>query len=176
LPRNSVVITFDDGRGDNYDHAYPVLKKYNFPATIFIITQWVGKNPYLTREQIMEMSENRIDFGSHTRHHRHLPDLSEDELRDEIFNSKKDIEAALNKQINHFCYPSGGFTELSKELIREAGYRSATTTNRGAHRDNSDLFELNRIKVSNSDMVRPFNFMIKLSGYYNFFRRGRSGR
>ena len=175
LPFNWVVITFDDGRDDNYENAYPVLKEYGFPATIFIISQLVDKEPYLTWEQVREMSQNGIDFGSHTRHHRYLPDLPEDELRNEIFNSKKDIEDVLNKQINHFCYPSGGFTKLSKELMREAGYLSATTTNRGAYRDNKDLYELNRIKITNSDAVRPFNFAIKLSGYYNLFRRSRSG-
>ncbi|MEW5894591.1 MAG: polysaccharide deacetylase family protein [Candidatus Omnitrophota bacterium] len=174
LPRNAVAITFDDGRKDIYENAYPVLKKYGYPATIFLITQWMGKDEYLTWKQIQEMAQNSIDFGSHTRHHRYLPDLTEGEMRQEIFASKKDIERFLNKKIHHFCYPAGGFTERAEEILREAGYLSGWTTNRGA-RLNEDLYKLNRVKVTNSDTVKPFHFRGKLSGYYNLFRSECSG-
>lgn len=172
---NTVVITFDDGRSDNYKNAYPVLKKYNMPATIFLITQWMDRDPQLTWDQVREMAANGIDFGSHTQHHRYVPDLLPRELLTEIVNSKYDIEGRLGRPANHFCFPSGGFTEEAKAVIRQAGYTSASTTNRGMDRHNRDLYELKRIKVKNRDGENTFYFWIKLSGYYNLFRGGKPG-
>lgn len=179
FPHNTVVITFDDGAKDNYTEAYPALKQYQFPATIFVITQRMGTAfdsvEYLTWEQVREMSEAGIDFGSHTQHHGYLPDFSREEIMAEVSGSKRDIEKEIGKTIKHFCYPSGGFTEEAKEIIEQSGYLSASTTNRGTDRHNNDLYELKRVKVKNTDAVKPFRFWGKLSGYYNLFRRQRAG-
>ncbi len=172
---DTVVITFDDGKRDNYSEAFPVLKKYDMPVTIFVITQWVGHNAFLTWDQIREMSESGIDFGSHTQHHIYLPDVDAATIMAEALGSKKDLEKHLGKAARHFCYPSGGFTAEAKQLVRQAGYISALTTNRGYARLNKDLYELKRVKVTNSDTVKPFHFWGKLSGYYNLFRRSKSG-
>lgn len=172
---NTVVITFDDGQRNNYINAFPVLKKYQMSATIFIITQWMGQNAFLTWDQVKEMAQYDIDFGSHTQHHVYLPEADIDMLRLEIERSKKDIEKRLGKPVNHLCYPSGGFTKDVKRLVEESGYLSALTTNRGFDRYNNDLYELMRIKVTNSDAVKLFHFWGKLSGYYNFFRKAKSG-
>lgn len=179
IPHHTVVITFDDGTQDNYTVAYPILKKHGFPATIFLITDRVGIESdgltYLNWEQIEEMSRNGICFGSHTQNHSYVPNLTREELMIELVNSKKMIEKHLSKSIHHFCYPLGGFTEDAKEVIQDAGYSAAVTTNRGNDRDNVDLYELERVKVSDGDAVKPFRFWGKLSGYYNLFRKTRPG-
>ena len=81
LPRNSVVITFDDGYQDNYVHAFPILNKFNFPAIIFIATNKIDTKGFLTWDQIFVMQKNNISFGSHTRAHAYLPELEEKELK-----------------------------------------------------------------------------------------------
>ena len=169
----TVVITFDDGYQDNFKYAYPVLRKYNFPATIFLISDLVGVAPQvLTWPQIKEMNENGINFGSHTRHHAYLPDISQEQLKDEIVNSKRIIEEHLGKSVYSFSYPIGGFSEKIKSVVARAGYLAAVTTNRGSDRYDVDPYELNRVRIKSWDS--PLVLCSKLSGYYNFFRELKS--
>lgn len=173
---NTVVITFDDGYEDNYTNARCVLKDYDFPATIFLISNYIDKEGYLKSYQIQEMLKSgKITFGAHTRNHTYLPGIKDKiGLKDEIAGSKKDIEAKIGVKIDYFCYPTGGFTTQIKQIVKDARYKGACTTgNRSVDRFNKDTYELKRIKVKNSDFSKnPLSFWAKLSGYYNFFRKG----
>jgi len=172
-PRKSAVITFDDGYADNYELAYAILKKFNFPAIIFVPTDFINTDGYLSWEQIREMVQNGISIGSHSRRHAYLPDLSALEQRDEIFGSKRILETNLGVPADYFSYPIGGFSEEIKHLVREAGYKGAAATNRGFDRLNHDVYELNRIRFGDRD-IRNDYIGIKLSGYYNLFRKAKS--
>jgi len=181
LKRNGVVITFDDGYKDNFKYAYPVLKKHGFPATIFIITDFVGKGvaykgkQFASWEEIITMSKDGITFGSHTKTHFNFGGrMDEKEAREEITGSKKIIQDKLNLPVDYFCYPSGGFNDKTKELVKQAGYKGACSTNRGFVKFNRDVYELKRIKVTNSDASRFFSFWAKLSGYYNLFKKDKN--
>lgn len=173
LPRNSVVITIDDGYEDNYVNAFPIFKKYNFPATIFIITKKIGQDSYLSWDQVKEMNQEDIAFGGHTRTHAYLPEVKDNQLKDEILGSKKDIEERLNVEVEYFCYPIGGFSDKVIEVVKESGYKGACTTNRGNNRFNKDVYALQRIKISNSD-TNAFKMWAKLSGFYNLLRSEKS--
>jgi len=168
--RNTVVITFDDGYKDNYLYAFSRLKKYNFPAIIFIPPDLMEKENFLTWDEIREMLKNDISFGGHTRTHKYLPEIkNKKELISEIAGCKRILEAKLKQPVDYFCYPIGGFNEEIKQIVKEAGYKGACTTNRGFDKLNRDIFELKRIKITNSD-ANLIHFWIKLSGYYNLFR------
>jgi peptidoglycan/xylan/chitin deacetylase (PgdA/CDA1 family) len=177
LKKNKVVITFDDGYKDNFQYAYPVLKKLGFPATVFLISDFVGKylsnkKELLNWDEIALMSKNKISFGGHTKRHFYLGSVKDERTAlEEIVGSKKTIEQKIGMPVDYFCYPTGGFNERVKEMVKEAGYKGACTTNRGFVDFNRDAYELKRVKVTNSDMTKPFNFWIKLSGYYNIFRK-----
>jgi len=166
----TVVITFDDGYVDNYTNAFPVLKKYHFPATIFLISDFVSRNSnVLTWEEIKEMDHDGISFESHTRRHAYLPKQTPEQLKDEIITSKHDIEAHLGKPVYYMAYPCGGFNEKIKAVVALAGYKAALTTNRGTDRYDIDLYELSRIHINNWD--NELTFMQKMSGFYNLFRK-----
>ena len=174
FPRKTVVITFDDAYEDNYRYAFPILRKYNFPAIIFAPSDFIGKEGYLTVAQLKEMMPEGIDIGGHTRTHTYLPGAPRDIQVDEIVNSKKILEKMLGKEIKHFAYPIGGFNEEVKQRVKETGYVSASTTNRGNDRFNKDVFELKRIRFGDRD-VRPDIMWMKLSGFYNLFRKQKPG-
>ncbi|MGB2661184.1 MAG: polysaccharide deacetylase family protein [Candidatus Omnitrophota bacterium] len=176
LPK-TVVITFDDGYKDNFTNAFPVLEKHDMTAAVFLVTNYVdNKKEYLSWDQVRLMQKNGIEFGGHTRNNAYLP-LEKDQgvLWHEIAGCKSDIESRTGEEAKYFCYPIGGFTEEVKAIVKKAGYRGACTTNRGYDKSNKDVYELNRIKVTDSDMNKPFHFRAKLSGYYNLFRSYRSG-
>ncbi|MBN2097715.1 MAG: polysaccharide deacetylase family protein [Candidatus Omnitrophica bacterium] len=176
LPHNSVVITFDDGYADNYGYAYPVLKEYQIPATIFVIVDAIGEEEFVNLEQMKEMcASGVITIGSHSLSHVYLPDRDKTTLEREIAGSKTKLEARLREKIDFFCYPIGHFNEKIQQIVKAAGYQAACTTNRGRVETNlnQDLFALKRIKITDS-WPNLFIFWVKLSGYYNLFRTARS--
>lgn len=173
FPHNTVVITFDDGYKDNYLYAFPVLHKYGFPATIFLATKYVDENDplFLSWDEIGIMAENKITFGAHTHSHVYIPDITDMRtLTYEIKKPKELIESHLNMPCFYFCYPVGGFTKTVKELLQKNGYKGACTTNRGHDKFNHDVYELNRIKITDKDSRHLFFFWAKLTGYYTIFK------
>jgi len=172
VPRKTVAITFDDGIRNNFSEAFPILKKYNFPATIFIPTGYVGKKKYLTWDQIKIMSENGIHMGSHTVTQRFLPDLPIEEVWEELAESKRTLEKETGHPVATLSYPIGGFTEKIRNLVKEAGYLGACATNPGKSYPDNDPYALKRVRISmtsNNMLV----FWIETSGYYTFIKEVR---
>jgi len=178
LKRNKVVITFDDGYKDNFQYAYPILKGFGYSATVFLVTDLIGREftgkgkEFMNWDEVMAMSKDKISFGGHTKNHFYLGDVKNEVVAfEQIAGSKKAIEEKIGMPVDYFCYPGGGFNEKAKALVAQAGYKGACTTNRGFAQFNLDVYELKRIKVTNSDMTKPFSFWVKLSGYYNVLRK-----
>ncbi len=172
--RKTAVITFDDGYDDVYTNGFRILKEYGFPAAVFVLPDQVGKEGYMTWAQLKEMKDSGlIAVESHTLSHAYLPEVSEDVQRREITESKRVIEKVLGGEVKYFAYPVGGFTDPVLKMAQEAGYAGACTTNRGFNRLNKDVYALKRIRFSNKDNSARI-LSVKLSGYYNFFRKEKS--
>lgn len=163
LPPNPILITLDDGYEDNYQVAYPILQKYHFTATIFIITDFVGKyGRYLTWEQIKQMSDNGLTFEDHTLSHIVLTKASDEEVRAQLVQSKKALEWHLGKKIEYLAYPGGEYDQRVIQMTKEAGYRAAFTVNFGRDMENSTLYTLNRIPIFGGEIHTFLRFWLRL--------------
>mgnify|MGYP001588498893 CR=1 FL=1 len=171
IPGKAVVLTFDDGYKDNYTYAFPILKKYKFPATIFIIVSEVGRPDRLSWEEIREMQDSGlVTFGSHTLTHPYLESIqSAEELKREISGAKQVLQERLGKSVNAFSYPMGRFNPLVVQTVKDAGYTVAVVTNPGRRFPNQDKFILKRLRIS-QNAENMFVFWIESSGYYNLIR------
>ena len=166
----SIVITFDDGYSDNYYNAYPLLKKHNFPATIFLISDFIENNEgkYLSSSQIHEMKDNNISFGSHTISHRILTSLTNEKIVREIRGSKDMLELQLDQKINSFAYPVGTRVDFNDEIVdivKACKYSCACSNMYGMNDKNTDIFALKRIGIETTDNF--FIFKKKLEGALN---------
>ena len=173
-PRRAVVLTFDDGNLDNYTYAYPILKKYGLPATIFLVVNDIGKTDKLNWEQIREMKESGlISFGSHSLNHPFLECIkSGSELVNEINGSKAALEAALGSPVDTFSYPCGRLNADVRQRVVDAGYKAAVVTNPGKKVVNDDIFALKRLRIS-ENAGNIFVFWFETTGYYNLIRENR---
>lgn len=180
IPLRTVAITFDDGYRDSYIYAFPILKKYNLPAAMFVIVNEIGRlnkigiRDRLTRDDIKLMQDSGIiAFGSHALGPEPLINIeSKQELNKEIFESKRILEENLGQKVNMFSYPEGRFNDKIKQLVIDAGYKLAVTTSPGRDFPDDDVFALKRLRISaTSDNL--FIFWIETSGFYSFIKEHR---
>ena len=153
LPPKPIVITIDDGFKSTYTLAYPVLKKYNFPATLFLYTNFIEKNSgSLTWKEIREMTKNNIEIGSHTLSHYNLLKYKKNEnyetysarIRKEIFLSKEILENKIQGKVKFFAYPYGAYSSTIKDLAIQTGYEGIFNANSMNNTLDADPFSLNR--------------------------------
>lgn len=143
LPKRAVAITFDDGHISSYQYAFPLLKKYGFPATYYLYTDFLGARDALSWAQIEEMhASGLIDFQAHSKTHANLivkgADESEQRYRErldvEIRNPRDLIQRHLPARVNQFAYPYGDANETVLERLTQAGnYRLGLTVNPGGN-------------------------------------------
>lgn len=118
--RPSVVLTLDDGYLDNYTNMFPLLKKYGAKATVFIVTDLIDTEGYMTRDMIKEMSASGlVSFQCHTAHHLDLSYLSADELRADFNESVSIIESLTGKQVSALAYPGGSYNDTVLSVVPE---------------------------------------------------------
>ncbi|MFA5099399.1 MAG: polysaccharide deacetylase family protein [Candidatus Omnitrophota bacterium] len=174
MPPRAIVLTFDDGYADNYEYAFPILKKYGLPATIFLVVNDIGKPDKLNREQIRQMQDSGlISFGSHSMNHPFLECITDNvELVKEINGSKSELESLLGRTVATFSYPCGRLNKDVRQRVVNAGYRSAVATNPGKTISNDDVFALKRLRIS-ENAGNLFIFWFETTGYYNFIRENR---
>ncbi|NBD16531.1 MAG: polysaccharide deacetylase family protein [Cyanobacteria bacterium] len=169
LPGKPVLITFDDGYLDFATYAWPLLKRYGFSATVFIVADFVGQTnrwdscfeygealPLLNWRQIKELHDEGVEFGSHTLTHRPLTSLSPAEVLREGSQSREIIERELGVPITSFAYPYGDLDSVVQRLIGRCGYNIAVSCQQGFSSDQDRLLQLSRIEIEGTDPLQEF--------------------
>lgn len=153
----SIAITFDDGFSSVFDNALEILEKHQFKAVLFLVANLIGKTnewdlregeviePLMDADQVRTWLEAGHEIGSHTLSHARLSRLSLRDAQEEITTSKKRLEDLFNVPIQHFCYPYGEYDEHVRNLVMEAGYQSACTTEFGINTAATHPLSLKRI-------------------------------
>jgi peptidoglycan/xylan/chitin deacetylase (PgdA/CDA1 family) len=149
-----VVITIDDGWKSAYEIAFPVLKKYGYPATIFIYTDLINSTKKtMTWEQVKELADNGIDIQCHTMTHRDLSVAQGKEsfkeyfhaVEKEIIQSKEIIKSNTGRDCRYLAYPFGNSSNMVIAILKRNGFRGALTVRRG-----SNPFFINNYMVNRS--------------------------
>jgi peptidoglycan/xylan/chitin deacetylase (PgdA/CDA1 family) len=168
-----VAVTFDDGFENFYEHALPELVKREIPATMFVISDAIGKafGPSDRLEKVMSLEQLRnlpdlVTIGSHTLSHPLLPSIAVDEAAREIALSRDRLEQQLNRKILLFSFPFGAFNEKLVEICREAGYQRVFSTLPSFAFIRPDEFVTGRVRVDPTDW--PLEFKLKLVGAYRW--------
>lgn len=175
-----VAITFDDGYSDFYSNAFPVLSRYDFSATIYLPTAYIGDTHQqfkgrecLTWAQVNEMADFGMSFGSHTVTHPQLRTLQTDAIEKEIVESKHRIEEKTGRAVNAFAYPYAfpqtevAFKKTLRSLLLGAGYQYGVCTTVGCVGPSTDPLFMARLPVNSSDDTKLFR--AKLIGAYDWF-------
>jgi peptidoglycan/xylan/chitin deacetylase (PgdA/CDA1 family) len=174
-----VVITFDDGYLDFYRNAFPILRRHGATATVFLPTGYIStprkmfkQRPCLNWNEIRELSQNGISFGSHSQSHGELRNLCPKGMEDELRISKEIVENMTGMPVHSFSYPYA-FPQAQKDFVRlyraaliDAGYKFGVTTRIGLNSRDSDFLTLKRIPASSHD--DPLLFAAKLEGAYDW--------
>lgn len=165
LPERSLLMTFDDGFADAYEHAAPVLRELGWPAVMFLVAdliggrdEWsVGENPdghtypLLDAAQIHRMQAWGWSFQSHSSRHRDLPTLDAAALADDLERARTTIAALTGEAVEHLAYPYGRHDPNVMQAAKQAGYRSAFSVQPGFNRPEVERLQIRRLDITGHD-------------------------
>ena len=175
LPAKPVVLTFDDGWKSVLTTVKPVLDKYNYTATVFLIAQSVGSGAKrLTWSDAVALRKAGYEIGSHTLSHAYLTRRNPKETKDafekriykEIADSKRLIEQNLGERITTIAYPYGLYDDFVMQTTQEEGFTVGCTIDRGPADNESAALRLPRQMIVNKTSLKAFQGMCAVKGLH----------
>jgi len=175
--KKQIIITFDDGYKDVLKFALPILKKYNFTAICFLVSNMIGKQNswdslrhdftpknLMDTDDINEWINNGMYIGSHSHNHYDLTKLKKSELYKDLDFSKKTLEDKFGKKINNFCYPFGKVNKPVYDAVKKK-FKTAVTINRSRYETNKhNLLLIPRIDMGKN--ISLFKIFLKMETFY----------
>ena len=173
-PTRAVVITIDDGYADARTVASPILSRYGFPATVFVVTQAVGlTNGWSTHAElggrrllswpdIRALRDANVQFGAHSRTHPLLPSVPVARAHEEIAGSRGDLEREIGSPVTTFAYPYGAYDSTVEAVVQQAGLQAACGADLGFNHAGTSLYRLRRTAVDGTDSLLRFAVKVSL--------------
>ena len=173
LPPRSVVITIDDGYESVYRHAFPLLKKYGFAATLFVYTDFIGAGEALSFAQMQEMQHSGlVDIQSHSKSHRNLIERGAQE-NDARYKQSIELEMRLPRELlsrrldghelRHIAYPYGDANALVLDAAARAGFELGTTVTPGGNAFFAQALMLRRTMIFGDMDLEAFKARLQIS-------------
>jgi peptidoglycan/xylan/chitin deacetylase (PgdA/CDA1 family) len=174
IPRNSFVLTFDDGYSSFRENAAPVLHRFGWTASVFVVTSMLGgtdtwisgaggsSRPLLSAADIQELAAEGFSFFSHSRRHPALTEIEPRELLREVVQSKAELEDVLGTEVGYFAYPYGKHDDTVVTAVKDAGYKAAFSVIPGFNRPGADLYRIRRLDVFGRDTPRALLRKVRL--------------
>jgi peptidoglycan/xylan/chitin deacetylase (PgdA/CDA1 family) len=168
-----LAITFDDGCETDLLVAAPLLKQIGSHATFFVTTGFLGKSGYMSISQLRELAALNFEIGCHSLTHAYLCDLDDKGLHREIVESKSRLEQILGTIVTHFSCPGGRYDLRTARVVKDAGYRSMSTSRIQRNSSSTDPFGLGRIAVLRDSTPSAFQAICEGRGLWKSkFRAG----
>ncbi|HZK08425.1 MAG TPA: polysaccharide deacetylase family protein [Bacteroidales bacterium] len=151
LPDKAAILTVDDSYLSFYENGWPLLKKYGFPATIFVQTGTIGGIDFISWPQIKEMQKSGIEIGHHSHDHTQFLNLDEKNritaFRNDLAEASNEFQEHLGAKPNVYCYPYGEWTTDMEQVLREAGFEAATVQKSGVFSQGSNTMAIPRFPM-----------------------------
>lgn len=172
MPPRAVILTFDDGYADNHAEALPVLRRYKFPATFFLVSGAIGSSctwstdpnlagrRMMTQTQIRQLLAEGMNIGAHTVSHTSLTAGSRKDPASDARISREDLEHRFHRRITTFAYPFGDCDSQAVTAVARAGFHAACGSRSGRNDPATSLFELRRVEVRGTDSLARFMTML----------------
>ena len=158
-----ILLTIDDGFYSFYKNAWPILKEKKIPFILFINTETVGSNGYMSWSQIKEISQfNFVHIGNHSHSHAYLVDKNDEEIKKDLQTSVKIFKEKLNHETNFFAYPFGEYKNSYKKIVQNLGFQYAFGQHSGVMDKTKDKFELPRFPINEKyGEIKRFESLLK---------------
>ncbi len=147
LPDKPIILTFDDGYETNYTELLPILERRGLKAAIFMVGNDIGRENYMSWDQLKDIQHRGVEIGSHTANHLPLTSMSLDEARDEVKLSKLLMEWNGMDTIYTLSYPNGKYTKEMLAMLKEEEYLAAVTGDAGLNTFDTNPYLLQRINI-----------------------------
>ena len=149
LPENTIGISVDDADKSFLEVGWPLFKKNNIPVTLFVTTGTISNNQkYINWDQIRKLKEEGVIIGAHSHTHAHMPDISIEEVRNEIETSNKIFLKELGEIPTLFAFPYGETTDEIIELVKEFKFKVAFGQHSGIINETSNMYYLPRFSLN----------------------------
>jgi peptidoglycan/xylan/chitin deacetylase (PgdA/CDA1 family) len=159
LPQRPIIISFDDGNLSVYEKAYPVMEKFGFTGTVYIVSNRLKSKDFMHKRDLSELADSGWEIGSHSMTHTDLVQ-NHQLVRQEILQSRLDLEKALDIKVNSFAYPFGLADAYVMKKVYDYGYKAGVGLGTSVNHTQGTMYYLSRREVYGDYSMKEFSNLL----------------